>query len=278
MQKPQIFTYQGKNVFGRNRFQPPFSMKQELLDVAFFVHVVKGSSRLHGPTNQIDLTSGDSVIMKCDNFVNHWHKNSDGSGNEVVVFMIYPDVLRSIYDGQLPDAFEVKSKPDNTLLKLGPNDMVSSFVQSLAYYFDHPLLMEDEMIKMKVKELIHLLLHTEYGKEVKSIFGSIFKSTENDFKDIIHSNLYQQLSLEELAFICKMSQSTFQRKFKEVFEMTPGAFFKSKRLEKARSLMQQTQLRISEIALECGFDDPSNFTKAFQSVYKITPSAYKDSL
>ena len=57
--------------------------------------------------------------------------------------------------------------------------------------------------------------------------------------------------------------------------MSPGKYLKSKRLEKAEELLKSTELRISEIAYDLGFEDMGYFSKSFTSVYKHSPSEYR---
>jgi len=56
--------------------------------------------------------------------------------------------------------------------------------------------------------------------------------------------------------------------------MTPVDFIRSVKLEKAKELLQKSDLNIAAIAYETGFSNPNYFTKVFKTCYKITPSEF----
>ena len=91
-----------KVVIGRALFQPPFRINVPLNNEARFMHVIHGRSAMYAPTDKVSLTNGDSLFMCCDNVVNNWLENDDGSSNEVIVIQFYPEILQHIYDGQVP--------------------------------------------------------------------------------------------------------------------------------------------------------------------------------
>jgi AraC-like DNA-binding protein len=87
--------------------------------------------------------------------------------------------------------------------------------------------------------------------------------------------LYSTISVEELASLAGRSLSTFKRDFKLQFKETPANYIKQKRLEKAFELVKSTNLTISELCYEVGFQDTSHFTKSFKQKYNQSPSDYR---
>ena len=65
--KREQFNLEGKVVLGRVVFKPPFKASSALDNEARFMHVIKGKSRLYSPNNQFELSTGNSVLMKCEN-------------------------------------------------------------------------------------------------------------------------------------------------------------------------------------------------------------------
>ncbi|MEO1262292.1 MAG: AraC family transcriptional regulator [Bacteroidota bacterium] len=265
-----------KIVIGRAIFQPPFRINAALENEARFLHVINGRSTMYAPIDQVRLTNDDSLFMSCDNVVNNWLENEDGSLNEVIVIQFYPEIIQYVYDGLIPDFFSVKQKiKSRPVEKIAPNAMISNYAQSLRFYFDNPGYMTDDLTRLKIKELILILVSTDPSGRIKTILSDLFKSNEYEFRDIIHSNLYEDMSIQDLAFFAGLSLSSFKRKFKNVFGTSPAQYIKSKRLEKAKSLLEKTDLRITEIAFDCGFNDVGHFSKSFQSAFQVTPSEYR---
>ena len=87
-----------------------------------------------------------------------------------------------------------------------------------------------------------------------------------------------QLSLGAVAHIVNMSASYFSEKFKRATGMNFVEYVARTRIEKARNLLQNPHLRISEIAYEVGFQSLSQFNRAFKKVTGQAPSEYRQSL
>lgn len=72
-----------------------------------------------------------------------------------------------------------------------------------------------------------------------------------------------------------MSITTFRRRFTAVVQEKPQAYLMRLRMEKARQLLDtHPELNVQEVGLRCGFEDKSNFTRAFKHTFGITPSEY----
>ena len=72
-----------------------------------------------------------------------------------------------------------------------------------------------------------------------------------------------------------MSYTQLSRKLKNIAGTSPAAFITQLRLEKARKLLLSSEASIGDIATQCGFDDPSYFTRTFKTAYGDTPKTYR---
>ena len=138
-------------------------------------------------------------------------------------------------------------------------------------------MVSDELIKLKVKELILLLVNSDRGDEMIAILQDLFNEEAYSFRNIINNHLFENLTLEELAILTNKSVSSFKRTFKEVFEEAPARYIKRKRLQKAAELLKTTDKRIREICFECGFRDGAHFTRSFTQQFGSAPAAYRES-
>ena len=154
-------------------------------------------------------------------------------------------------------------------------DTWQQFVASLGVYFEAPETFDEQLGILKLKELIMIALKSENHNNVRQLLSEILAPVNTKFKQAVQQNLFNQLSLEELAFICNMSLSTFKREFKKHFNQTPAKYIKSKRLEKAASLLSCSTDPVGEIAFECGFQDITTFSANFQEKFNSSPSKYR---
>jgi AraC-like DNA-binding protein len=93
--------------------------------------------------------------------------------------------------------------------------------------------------------------------------------------EFIHENLASRLSGEDLADVCALSRSHFQRLFHRCFGRTPQSYITGLRLRLARQLLAETDRPIKFIALECGMADQAHLTKAMKREWHTTPLALR---
>jgi signal transduction histidine kinase/DNA-binding response OmpR family regulator len=82
-------------------------------------------------------------------------------------------------------------------------------------------------------------------------------------------------SIPDLCETLLLSNMQLYRKLKALTGQTPILFIRSYRLQKARHLLQTTDLNISEIAYDVGFTDPSYFSRAFKKEFGHSPSDFR---
>lgn len=85
------------------------------------------------------------------------------------------------------------------------------------------------------------------------------------------SQMDKGLSIARIASECSLSRSHFSRAFKKNTGLSPRDWFLQMRLDRARGLLGESALTISQISLDCGFADQSHFTRVFSRVVGVTP-------
>lgn len=94
--------------------------------------------------------------------------------------------------------------------------------------------------------------------------------------DYIEENYDKEIDIDKLAAIAHLSKYYYQRLFFRLTKKTVNDYVKLRRLEKAANQLKNTEKRILDIAIACGFSGHSAFTRAFKEVYKITPDDYRN--
>ena len=83
------------------------------------------------------------------------------------------------------------------------------------------------------------------------------------------------LSVEQLAAALHLSHSQFGRKLDALTGFSPNRFIRFIRLKKAKELLQDEDMSITAVAYDCGFSDPSYFTRVFKKEFGKTPHEWK---
>ncbi|KJY88007.1 MULTISPECIES: AraC family transcriptional regulator [Pseudoalteromonas] len=96
--------------------------------------------------------------------------------------------------------------------------------------------------------------------------------------EFIRAHYHRHICIEELAELAHLSVSALERRFKKHLAKTPNQFINEVRLENARKLLVETRLPVSQVAYQCGFSEPSYFSKQFRRLFGEIPSQLRKEL
>jgi AraC family transcriptional regulator len=93
--------------------------------------------------------------------------------------------------------------------------------------------------------------------------------------DYIEANLEDDLSVEGMASIVRLSRFHFARAFRQAVGESPHRYVSGRRLEHAKTLLLQADRPLADIALALGFSSQANFTRAFKQATGVAPGRYR---
>ena len=91
----------------------------------------------------------------------------------------------------------------------------------------------------------------------------------------IDNHLGETIHVRDLSGIARRSTAHFCRAFKRTFGQTPHSYVTARRLERAKSLMLESEEQLSIIAHLCGFTDQPHLSKLFRQYTGETPAAWR---
>ncbi len=158
-------------------------------------------------------------------------------------------------------------------LEIGANDyMTKPFnFEILLSKIKNILILRDNYKRTYKKQMDVQLQETPLQNEDEKLLKSIVEYIE---LNILNDNL----SVEELGRQMSISRGSLYNKVIMLTGKSPGEFIRSIRLKKAVYLLENSQMTISQICYEVGFNTPKHFTKLFKDEYNILPSAYINSI
>ncbi|MBG6062268.1 AraC-like DNA-binding protein [Flavobacterium sp. CG_9.1] len=267
----------GKKIFEKLLIQSPFKIPNPMPDEACFLYMLQGQINYDTPNQKVIIPQNDAVLLKCGSYFSQIKSTVKAQKHEIVVIHFHPEILKKIYDTDLPKVFQQPAILDtNSDLSIINNDfLIEKYIESLLFYFDNPSLINEDLLIIKLKEIILLLCQTKNAPLIQQILSQLFSPSSYSFKQIIESNLYYHFTTEELAEMTHLSLSSFKREFKKNYNATPASYIRNKRLEKAAELLRISEERITAIAFDCGFNDLANFSKLFHEKFSNSPSNYR---
>lgn len=277
-QSHQQFEFLGKVVMEKMVFQGPHRKERIMDQEACFLYQLNAKNVLYSAGQKLRLGSKEAVVMKCGNYISHYLEPDNAEPSEILIIHFYPEVLKKIYTNDLPAFFlQNENSKSPSIEPVILDEVIESYIRSILFYFENPSLVTQDLISLKIKELILLLIRTESNESrIRQIFSNLFDPVQVDFQEVIQANLFEDLRIEELAALAHLSVSTFKRKFKAIYKENPGTYLRNQKIEKAKKLLLATDLRITEICFEAGFGELTHFNRVFKEQVGVSPSRFRE--
>lgn len=93
--------------------------------------------------------------------------------------------------------------------------------------------------------------------------------------EYIEAHLDDDLAIADLATVAAMSNYEFARAFKAAVGMSPLKYVTQRRVDRAKEMLNNSGLSVTEIALACGFCNSQHFATIFRRLVHATPTAYR---
>lgn len=131
--------------------------------------------------------------------------------------------------------------------------------------------------KIKCKALIYSI-YSEIAKSVFSLYVPRDRRKQiEELSTFISKNINNpDLNVKMLSNICNISEVHLRRIFSHIYHTSPIKFITSLRIKKAKELLSQESIAISEISLQCGFKNQYYFSKIFKAEINMTPTEYRN--
>lgn len=127
------------------------------------------------------------------------------------------------------------------------------------------------------EKLRYYFVNNVYNMETTSDSGSFEEKFISKVNKIISDNIdNSKFSVENLANDLEISRIQLYRKMKAIMGINVSDYIQNIRLEKAKNLLQDTQLNISEIAYATGFSSPNYFSTSFKNKFNKSPKTFRN--
>lgn len=237
------------------------------LEMNMFSFLQVGKKQVHFAGTSVAVNKDQSLLLKKGNWL--WTELLDTEA-------IYYCKLFFFSEEKLKGFLEKHSK--TKIIKneipyfiIRNDSYITSYLNSLSTISEAPTVFMENLLSVKFEELMLYLLQ-KYGNKFELYLHSLIIKETSPFKKIVESKIHSNLKLEEIAFLCNMSLSTFKRHFIKEYNTSPGKWLQDKRLQKAKDTLEKGHLKPSDIYLDFGYNNLSNFSIAFKNKFGISPS------
>jgi AraC-like DNA-binding protein len=244
------------------------SLKQHL-----FSFLLEGQKSVQYAEEQVKITPDQFLLLSSGNCLMS-EKMAAAGGRYRSILLFFDNKILSDFFIRHPGASgkKIKSTP---FLMFEKDAFLVNFIESLGFMLAPGQLLSAEMRKVKLEELL-LYLSEHHPEKIHSL-RNFNEETQGDLliRQAVTANLYNSVTVEELAFLCHMSLSTFKRHFARIYDSSPNKWLLEQRMQKAARLLKQGECKASEIYFELGYENLSSFIQSFKQVHGITPKQYQ---
>jgi AraC-like DNA-binding protein len=264
----KLYTYVSNDKAQRNKIFLQQNLISLLEQGEKVVHYDKGKTIIRD--NQFALLTSGNCLMTEKLSVNEVYKSTMWFFDNAVLtnfFVKYASVIDKI-----------PSKPmagEQPFLVFEKDEFIRNYIASLKYIQEQHSVFSYEKLELKFEELMMFLLE-KYPREILSFqLRSQEEYSDLEIRKVVEQNITNNLTLEELAFLCHTSISTFKRKFLKLYKLPPRQYFLQRRMEIATSLLLQNE-NPGEVFYKVGYENHSSFSQSFKQVYGISPKAFQN--
>lgn len=258
-----------------NTVNPYYDLPLHWHDEFELIHVISGNYTMFIADHEITLNKGDLCIIP-GKLIHGDGKEKTKCLFESVVFDI--DLLRQ--HSYSPDTFISDILNNNIFLEnvitadhTAICDIIAKFFESIKVHTEGYDLISSGYLLIFFGLMKKEKLYTE--KKILSVHKRVRTEQIESVLNLIRKNYDQELTLEVMASTAGLSPKYFCRLFREMTDHSPIEYLNWFRINRACSLLRETNDKLPDIAFACGFNDFSYFIKIFRRYKGMTPFKYR---
>ncbi len=238
----------------------------------YLVHVLSGKKTYKTVNGEWTLEPGQTLYLKKGAEIIHQYFDDEYC---MLGFFLSDKLIKETYEEVRGNMSLSTSKDplEFTATEVQASNYLDGFFHSMLSYFRGINRPPDQILVLKLKELLLSLMSSD--PLLAAYFNSLADDTKPSLHRIMEQNFCFNLKLEDYADLCHCSLSTFKREFQQHFNESPGKWLLKRRVHHAAHLISNTNLNITQIAFESGFEDLSHFSRAFKKIMGTAPTEYK---
>jgi AraC family transcriptional regulator len=171
---------------------------------------------------------------------------------------------------------EVELRPSRKFADPRLSAMVTAVHAEVAAGFPNGRLFLDSVEQAMAVTLVNG--HAVRHRSVQIYRGGLGSARLRRIKELVHTKMEDDLSLDEMAQSVGLSTAHFARMFRKSTGETPHQYVLRQRLERAQDMLRAPDARVLDVAVACGFKTQQHFAQAFRDLWGTTPTEYRQDL
>lgn len=225
------------------------------------IYVIEGSIEVTINKLSHCLSAGEATMC----FPNDIHGYTTKDSSKILMFIFSPDITSSFFGGM-----RMNKTLENPFI---PKSTIDNEINSLFFTLDSEF--KNNNNKYVVKGLLYTILGKLDPYFIIKNSSSFYSNTTQNLLRYIEFHYQDNISLDSVAKDLGFSKFYISRIFSNKIGYQFNDYVNRLRINKAEKLLEETDLPITTIALECGFESQRNFNRIFKELNSLTPTEFR---
>ncbi len=238
------------------------------------VVLYEGNVSLETAKESIILKKGDGVFINSEEL--HYFKKL-GDEKCVLISYVFDKSLVIGDKGSIIERKYIEPLVQNKTLSLFKiSETLSRKLEEVFFeYEDKKFGVEINIRNILSSVLLEIIIENREKLIEKKTYKNLDNQRIKGMLDFIQKNYSNELTLKEIGEAVFIGERETLRCFARTIGISPIEYLKKYRVKVAANLLTTTDLSVTEICIQCGFNSPSYFSKSFQRVFNVTPREYR---
>ena len=233
------------------------------------LYVINGKVRINTyEGKEIIVQNGEMVFMPRDSYIVSDYLNNH-KDMQVILFFFNHDIALKFLSNK---AKQLKISTDTTITSICKLQVTKNMQHYLTNIQSMNFIQAQDktMLELKLLEFLHLLHETDNDTFIQVLQASEYNKKKRDIEAIMLEHFDKNISIQDFANLTGRSLSSFNRDFKLKHKMTPKKWLLNKKMYKAKDMLKKGY-NVTHCSSSAGYNNVSNFIKAYKSVHGTTP-------
>jgi AraC-like DNA-binding protein len=245
-------------------------LHQNMVDI-----ILSGRKSIMNLDQVTNFEAGELMILAKGNCLVSQALPDNGLFSSVVLYFTNQVFMDFLIKYQGLGAGHPKLLNKTGVLHYRQDNFIRHYLGSLQAILGTRAALVPELRLLKLEELLVYLFTCDPAK-LQSLALAPIDDEDMQLKKAVESNICNPVTVEELAFLCNTSLSTFKRKFSRLYGTSPVRWLVEQKIRIAADLLKNPAERPSLVYEKVGYENHSSFSQAFKQQFKITPKEYQE--
>ena len=228
---------------------------------------------------QTTTVNDDAILFLAAGSCLTTNVKSDNGNFQSVLLYFSDEALLDFYmkyDRLVQAQQQDKLLPAASFITFEKDVFLRNYIESIRHLLQLEQPLPQEICILKFEELLLYLLQTAPDTLLQLKGNATGSMQDFEIRKAVEGNITRPVTVEELAFLCSMSLSTFKRRFTRIYGTSPQRWLLEQKMQVAARLLLDQKAKPGDVYDQVGYESHSSFTKAFRQLYGMTPSAYQE--